>query len=148
MDARMQEATQADWREIGFFYDRDDVTKEWLIVGSRDGLRRFSKLLREYVADPRNAQQSEHEHYGPYMYLKVMTWMEAGLDTHSIHGPLAELEGLADLVENRIAALQPGARTRIREEFAPSSEYALVLDLRDDGFDPSAPDSNLTTEVG
>jgi hypothetical protein len=148
MDARMQEATRAEWRELGFFYDCDDAAREWVIVGSRDGLRRFSELLREYVADPRNAVQSEHDHFGPYMYLEVMTWSEAGMDGHSIHGPLSKLHDLAGLVDERTAGLQPGARARIREEFASSSEYALVLHLREDGFDPSTLDGNLQTGAG
>ena len=148
MDARIQEATRAEWRELGFFYDRDDAKKEWVIVGSREGIGGFSRLLRAYIADPRNARPSEHEHCGPYMHLEVMTWTEAGMDRHSIHGPLAALERLAGLVDDQVAALTPGSLTRIREEFAPFSGYALVLDLRDDGFDPSTLDSNLRGGAG
>ena len=54
---------------LGFFYDRDDASKEWILVGSRAGLQRFADLLHAYVADPRHETLSEHEHYGPYMYL-------------------------------------------------------------------------------
>jgi hypothetical protein len=144
MDERLKEQTRAEWRELGFFYDRDERAKEWLLVGSRLGLRRFSDLLRAYVADPRNDMKSEHEHYGPYMYLEVMTWPDAGMDGHAIHGPLSDLERLAVMVDEKLAKLEPGARTRIREEFAPTSEYTLVMELREDTFDPASPDQNLT----
>jgi hypothetical protein len=71
-------ATREEWRELGFFYDPDDRAKTWTLTGSRLGLRRFVECLLEYAADPGNAMQSEHQHYGPYMYLEVMTWPEAG----------------------------------------------------------------------
>src|SRR5580704_6177371 len=66
-------ATKLDWRELGFFYDRDDQARNWRLTGSRAGLLRFRDALLSYVADPRNALDSEREHYGPYSYLEVMT---------------------------------------------------------------------------
>lgn len=46
----------------------------------------FVLALRTYCDGPRNAKLSEHDHYGPYVYLKVMTWSVAGIDGNSIHG--------------------------------------------------------------
>jgi hypothetical protein len=148
MDQRTKKATRTEWRELGFFYDRDDSAKEWQIVGSRDGLSRFVRLLRAYVADPRNAQVSEHEHYGPYMYLEVMTWSEPGVDEHSIHGTVEQLARLADLVDEKTSAIPPGGKARIRGDYAPSSAYALVLERREDAFDPATLDGNLNDEAG
>lgn len=88
--------------------------------------------------------QSEHEHYGPYYDLEVMTWNEAGMDDHSIHGTLLDLARLAELVDERAAVLRPGERTRIREEYAPNAKYGLVLNLCEDAFDPATPDGNLS----
>src|SRR4030095_7454405 len=110
MNESLKEQTRSEWRELGFFYDRDDKSKEWLLIGSRAGLGRFSSLLRAYVAAPRNVRKSEHEHYGPYMYLKFMTWPEAGMNENTIHGPLEQLARLASLVEGHIASLEPGSR--------------------------------------
>jgi hypothetical protein len=148
MDERQKEYVRFDWRELGFYYGSDELLKERRLVGSREGLLRFAALLRRYVADPRNAVKSEHEHYGPYMSLEVMTWPEAGMDDHAIQGPLTELERLAGLVERKLDGLQPGNEVRIREEFAPSAAYALVLELRDDGFDPSSMDGTLVEGAG
>ena len=146
MDERTKEATRSEWRELGFFYDCKESSKEWVLVGSRTGLLRFGELLRAYVANPRNEMESEHEHYGPYMYLEVMTRPDAGMDRHSIHGSLKDLGRLATLVEQQLASLRPGRSVRIREEFAPTAEYTLVLDLRDDRFDPASADGNLGGE--
>jgi hypothetical protein len=139
-------ATKREWRELGFFYDRDDNTKVWRLIGSRAGLLRFRDALLSYVADPRNQMKSEHEHYGPYAYLEVMTWPEAGFDDHAIRGMLTDFTPLAKLVESKLAAARPGSSVLIREEFAPDSPYALVLDLREDGFDPATADPLLPAE--
>ena len=139
-------ATRREWRELGFFYDRDDHTKVWKLTGSREGLLRFRDALLSYVANPRNAINSEHEHYGPYSYLEVMTWPEAEFDAHAIRGPVADLTRLAALIEAKLATARPGSTVRIQEEFAPESSYALVLDLREDGFDPAAADPMLPTD--
>lgn len=138
--------TREEWRALGFFYDLDDETKVWKFIGSRAGLLCFRDALLGYVADPRNALESEHEHYGPYMYLKVMTWQDAGFDNHAIRGPLADLARLAALVETKLATAQPGSTIRLRDEFVADSPYALVLEVREDGFDPATADPLLPNE--
>jgi hypothetical protein len=139
----LKEETRKEWRELGFFYDCDSQTKTWRLTGSRAGLLRFRDALRSYVADPRNKLESEHEHYGPYMYLKIMTWPEAGCDENAIRGPLVDLERLATLIEAKLAGAHAGSSVLIREEFAVDSQYAIVLDLREDGFDPATADHLL-----
>jgi hypothetical protein len=139
-------ATRREWRELGFFYDRDDQIRIWKLTGSRAGLLRFRDALRSYVTDPRNALKSEHEHFGPYSYLEVMTWPEAGFDEHAIRGPLDDLARLGNLIETKLATARPGSCIRIQEEFAAASPYALVLDLREDGFDPAEADPLLAAE--
>jgi hypothetical protein len=142
-DDATNQATKLERRALGFFYDCDDQTRVWKLTGSRAGLLCFRDALLAYVADPRNVLKPEHIHYGPYGYLKVMTWPEAGLDEHSIRGPLTDLARLAKLVEAKLATVSPGSSVLIREEFAADSPYALVLDPREDGFDPAAADPLL-----
>lgn len=137
------QATAQEWRDLGFYYERDDERKAWKLTSSRKGLSRFSNALRTYVADPRNAMNSEHEHYGPYMYLEVMTWPEAGFHEHAIRGPLEDLLRLADLIDAKLGRALPGSSVVIREEFAASSPYSLVLELQDDAFDPADADPQL-----
>jgi hypothetical protein len=141
------EATRREWRQLGFFYDRDDQAKVWKITGSRAGLLRFRDALLDYVANPLKASNSEHQHYGPYGFLELMTWPEPGFDQHAIRGSLADLALLARLVEVRLNSSHPGSEALIKEEFAANSPYALVLDLREDGFDPASPDPNLDDTV-
>ncbi len=143
---KVNQITREEWRALGFFYDADDDAKVWRFIGSRAGLLSFRNILCAYVADPRNALQSEHQHYGPYMYLKVMTWQVAGFDKDTIRGPLADLARLAKLVEGMLATAKPGSVVRIKEEFSANSPCALVLDVREDGFDPATADPLLPNE--
>ena len=48
----INEATRRVWRELGFFCDRNDATKEWRIVGSVKGLRKFAAEIRSYASNP------------------------------------------------------------------------------------------------
>ena len=139
----VRENTAQEWRQLGFFYDRADVARTWTLTGSRAGLQKFPDALRAYVLDPRNALKSEHEHYGPYMYLKVMTWPDAALDRDGIRGSLVDLERLAVLVEKTLTSARPGETIRIRHEFSPRTSYGLILDVREDSFDPSEADPAL-----
>ncbi len=139
--------TRKEWRDLGFFYDRDDHKKEWRLVGSRSGLLRFRELLLDYIADPMNAKESEHEHYGPYMYLEVMTWPKAGFDDHAIRGTLVDFKRLAALADSKLSTASPGSTVRIRGEFSEDSPYSLVLEVRDEGFDPASVDPMLPAEA-
>jgi hypothetical protein len=142
------EATRREWRELGFFYDRDDNSKRWRFVGDQKGLRRFAALLRKYAVDPRKAAQSEHDHFGPYMYLKLMTWPDPGLDGNAIYGPVDQLARLAGVVERHLAAASPGECRSIGEEFVRGAEYQLVLEVRAEGFDPASEDASLVAGAG
>ena len=128
------------WRELGFFCELDDQKRTWVLTGSRRGLLYFPDLLLGYTNDHTNAADGTKKHFGPYGSLEIMTYPEPGFDSHAIRGSLQQLAHLAELVETRLATAEPGEMIRIREEYAPKSPYALVLDVRADGFDPSSTD--------
>jgi len=128
------------WRELGFFCELDDQNRTWTLTGSRAGLLHFPDLLRGYIIDPANASDGALKHFDPYGSLEIMTWPEAGLDSHAMRGSLDDLDRLASLVETQLTVAEPGVRLRIREDYAPGSLYSLLLDVRADGFDPAAAD--------
>jgi hypothetical protein len=76
-NSELDQRTVNEWRDLGFFYDYDEVESCWRVIGSREGFMKFVDLLESYVMNPRNGRLSEHEHYGPYSYLKLMTWSQA-----------------------------------------------------------------------
>jgi hypothetical protein len=142
MNQAMWSHVRDEWRELGFFYDSDHDGREWTVRGSRSGLKEFTRLLRAYAAHPGNEGQSEHEHYGPYMYLKVMTWHEFGLNRDGIRGSIADIGRLAEVIDTQVAGKQPGERIRINidEGFTHNLEYALTLRVEPDDFDPASAD--------
>ena len=135
-----EEQIKQQWRKLGFFCELDDQKKIWTLTGSRAGLLYFPDLLLGYVADPQNAIDGEHKRYGPYGSLQIMTWPEAGFGGNAIRGSLMDLTRLAELIEEKLATAQPGEPITIREEYSAESPYALLLDVRPDGFDPASTD--------
>ena len=144
----VNEATRKEWRDLGFFYDRDDDRNEWRLVGSHSGLLKFRDLLLRYVGNPRNAANSEHDHYGPYMYLEIMTAAQPGIDRHAIYGALQDLRRLASVVETKLKNTRAGSLVRIDEEFARDCGYSLLLDIREENFDPASADPELSKGAG
>ena len=136
----VNESTRREWRELGFFYERDDAAKLWRIVGSAEGLRKFAKLLAAYASESKHAALSEHAHFGPYMYLEIGTWHEPEITDHWIAGPLSDLTSLAQYVQRSITSLRIGGSTSVRSAFAPESPYDLLLELRGEPFDPARGD--------
>jgi hypothetical protein len=116
------------------------------LTGSRQGLLKFRDALVTYCANPANAMKSEHEHYGPYMYLKIMTWPEAGCDHDAIRGSLDDLRRLAQIVDKGVSSTAVGSALHVHEEFADRSPYGLVLQIREDGFDPASADPGLSPD--
>jgi hypothetical protein len=93
------------------------------------------------VAEPINADISEHDHLGPYMYLKIGTWHGPQLTDDWIAGPLPALAQLARDVRARVAAAGEGQKLSFRDSFAPQSTYDLTLKIEPDTFDPARADS-------
>lgn len=140
----VNELTRLEWRELGFFYERDDETKEWRIRGSRTGLGKFAQILLDYSANPRRQALSEHDHFGPYMYLKIGTWSEPVIDNRWIAGTPSELKQLSELIGAGLSIAREGDVLRFRDAYAPGCSYELVLEVSESGFDPAVADAALT----
>lgn len=136
----IDEQTREDWRELGFFYDQDKDARVWRLFGSQTGLLKFVTILKDYVADERNATVSEHDHYGPYWYLKIVTWDEPLITEHDIRGAFDDLMRLAELTRAQLENAQPGDVFEIDKEYAANNEFKLRFEVREDGFDPAEPD--------
>jgi hypothetical protein len=126
------EATRRAWRELGFYCGRDKAAKEWRIIGSVKGLRKFAYEIRKYASNPANDRISEYQHFGPSMNLELGTWHQAEITDQWIAGPPAELLSLATLIEQSVKSNVVGQRIALRSNFSPLSPYQLILDVRDD----------------
>ena len=132
--------TQPEWRELGFFYDRDDDLKKWRLRGHKAGLRQFAERMRTYASNPRKGVVSEHEHFGPYKYLEIGTWPTSEITDHWIAVPVSEIHRLAHLIASHLDTAIVGDCIFLCAEFAPSSSYEFVLEIETDNFDPAKAD--------
>ena len=135
-----KEATRRVWRELGFFCGRDAVAKEWRIVGSVKGLRKFAAEIRSYASNSANDRLSEYTQFGPAMNLEVGTSHQTEITEQWIGGPLVDLLRLATLIDRSVQANVVGKRIALRSNFSPMAPYELILDVRDDAFDPASAD--------
>ena len=139
-----KEKARQEWRELGFYYERDDSAKKWIFTADRKGLGMWTRLLREWAQEPLNAEPSEnHDHYGPYMYLELLTCAEPSINDHFIGGPIEDLMKFANMIDQKLASSKPSDVFEIGQDFAPTSEFVIEFRVREDGFDPSEPDEML-----
>ena len=135
-----KEATIRAWRGLGFFSGRDDAAKEWRIVGSVKGLRKFAAEIRSYASNPANDRLSEYTHFGPAMNLELGTSHQPEITEQWIGGPLMDLLRLATFIERSVQDNVVGKCIALRANFSPMAPYELILDVRDDAFDPASAD--------
>ena len=136
-----KEARRRAWRELGFFCGRNDAAKEWRIVGSVKGLRKFAAEIRKYASNQANDRLSEYTHFGPVMNLELGTSHQPEITEQWIGGPLMDLLRLATFIERSVQDNVVGKSIALRSNFSPMAPYELILDVRDDAFDPASADS-------
>ena len=134
------EVTRQAWRELGFFCGKNDAAKEWRIVGSVAGLRKFAAEIRAYASNPANDRLSEYIQLGPAMNLEIGTSHQTEITEQWIGGPLVDLLRLATFIERSAQANVVGKCVALRSNFSPMAPYELILDVRDDAFDPASAD--------
>jgi hypothetical protein len=140
----MDQVTRDEWRQLGFFYDYDEHTMSWRFAGSRAGLMRFVKILESYAANPGHEGLSEHEHYGPYWYLKLTTSQEPEITDTAICGTLIDFQRLAESIRRTLDSSVAGSTFAIGDEYRAGSKSVLQFEVREEGFDPASVDPLLS----
>lgn len=143
----MNQITQEEWRALGFFYDFDKNDSCWLLIGSRSGLHKFCDILNAFANDPSNEQISEHKHYGPYWYLKLMTWEEAEITEQAICGMPSDFKRLAEIIGRKLDSCVAGNKFSIGNEYAEGSKTILEFEVQEEEFDPSSADPLLQSTI-
>lgn len=136
----VKEVTRRAWRELGFYCGKDTTAKEWRIVGSVKGLKKFATEIRRYASNPAHDRLSEYMHLGPAMNLEICTSHQTEITDQWIGAPVMEFHHLAALVDRSVQANMVGKRIALRANFSPMASYELILDVRDDAFDPASAD--------
>jgi hypothetical protein len=142
MSPELRAQTIAEWNDLGFWYDRTPESG-WVIRGARTGLEKFAALLEQYATASRNIKLSEHDHFGPYMYLKVVTWSSSEINQDGIYGTLQDLVRLANLVRERVGSCTPGDSFALAQAFSAASSTELTLVCESESFNPGAYDAQF-----
>ena len=135
--------TRQAWRELGFFYRRDDESKVWSLTGSKTGLQKLVGYLRSYCQCPSSEKIGEHDHLGPHCYFTITTSETASIGQYAIYGALADLRRLADLIETELADGVIGETLLVAKKYVDDAEYELALNVKEATFDPASLDPQL-----
>lgn len=135
-----KETTRRVWRELGFFCGRDSAAKEWRIVGSVAGLKKFAAEIQKYASNPAHNRLSEYMHLGPAMNLEICTSHQAEITDQWIGAPVADFYHLASSIDQSVQPNMIGRRIALRANFSPMAPYELIVDVREDAFDPASAD--------
>jgi hypothetical protein len=127
-----------EWKELGFYYQRDDDLKQWWLIGSKGGLASFLKELSDYANDPSFQGVSEHIHIGPHQYLKIMTWHVPIINSDCIGGSLFDLKRLKAIIEHKLSITNIGEIFLVGKDYAIQNEYLIRFFVMADSFDPSS----------
>jgi len=132
------EQTIREWRELGFYYQRDESIKQWWLMGSKSGLSKFLDYLQHYSNNTSLRSISEHIHLGPHNYLEIMTWHKPLISNHAIAGNLADIARLKTIISNKLLGANAGEIFEIGSDYAPDSEYTIKFFVMADSFDPGS----------
>lgn len=127
-----------EWRQIGYFVEIDKEEKAFRLIGSPCGLGEFCYDLEEYVIEDENDVVGEHIHLTPAGYLRIETSLEPMVNGYAISGSLDDLSKLVDIVASRLKDENIGKQIEIKEHYSSESTWAIILDIRDYGFDPAS----------
>ena len=125
-----------EWKNLGFYYSFDKEKNCWMLFGSQKGLLNFCDLLNQYANNPLKKKISEHEHFGPDSYLKVITWYNPIIRNSGIYGTLKDIQKLASIIKDKLVN-KVSEDIIIDKEYSEINESSILLKVMDDDFDPS-----------
>ena len=136
-----------EWRQLGFYYDRDDRldVNQWRFFGSKKGLQNFVSLLDKYANNPANDTISEHDHYGPYSYLKIMTWDKPTITADYIAGTIQDLKSLKNIISEKLNNTLHGQTFNIEKDYGQENTITAKFFVMADNFDPVSMDELIVS---
>lgn len=133
-----------EWRELGFYYETDEQKKEWPFAGSKKGLLNFISCIDELEFENGLSKDS---HFGPYSYLKLMTWDKPYIDLKLIAGREEDFETLKQIYKERVGITDIGGEFIIDKEYSLDSSASLRVKIMNDRFDPVSMDPQLSDKI-
>ncbi|TKB45295.1 Imm32 family immunity protein [Thalassotalea mangrovi] len=141
LSGKLAELTSNEWRELGFFYTINETQSEWVLTGSKLGLKNFSDLLHQFSL--KEESHGDHFHIEPHWYLTLTSSDEPMIDKRGVWGRPSDFSALAKLISDKLEISSPNDSIVIKNEYAPKAEYSLVIHVKKQDFDPATLDPQL-----
>ncbi|MBA3830267.1 MAG: hypothetical protein H0X33_15135 [Taibaiella sp.] len=93
------------------------------------------------ITNPTNKALSEHEHYGPYSYLKIMTWDKPIITENYIAGTLEDLSILKFTISERLSKAEIGDIFNIGLDYGIDNTVSATFFIMENEFDPASMDN-------
>lgn len=143
MSEKLDNIMKKEWRSLGFYYERDDDARKWRMIGSPTGINEFRLVLLKYIKERDPDAKFDHDHLGPYGYLKITTWDEPRIIKAGIDGAFEDFERLAEIIRGKLSDEMIGKTFTIKDEYSKKCEYSLEFRVKEYGFDPVEADKRL-----
>ncbi len=142
--ANTDEMIKQEWRDLGFYYEIEEYNdfKQWKFYGSKKGLFNLIKLLEDYTAKKSKDCISEHDHYGPYSYLKIMTWSKPEITENYFAGTISDLNVLKEIIAGKLDVTDVGQTFVISNEYGEGNTASARFFVMAVDFDPVSMDGN------
>lgn len=133
----LDQMEREDWRELGFYYHRNNALQRWDIFANQQGFLRLAEELQEY-AQSLGKIMGEHDHIEPDWSLTLTTSAHYFINDRGIYGTAADFEALATHIVDTVSHLHAGQVHIINAPKVDVYSYALYLLLQDDDFDAAS----------
>lgn len=131
-----------EWNELGFYYQIDKHNKHWIFHLNKEGLRKFCELINEFTDNYSNDQIGEHDHYGPYMYFKLVVMDKLIINEDCIGGKNEDLKLLAEFISDGLKEKGSGVYI-LNDGLLKDTEYKLKFVVKDENFKPGTMDDQI-----
>jgi hypothetical protein len=137
------EAVKDEWRKLGYYFELNKDEKKWVFISSKNGIEKFIDQIKDYIQNETNKDIGEHDHWGPYGDLKIMTTSVPQITNGFIGGNCTSFLELTELIEKNIKKITINESFFIQEEYVKDARTGIEFVIKDDDFDPASADKQL-----
>lgn len=80
---------------------------------------------------------SEHEHFGPDSYLRVITWDAPIIKESGIYGSIRDIKRLSYILKEKLMNNPINMEVKIAKEYSNLNECYILLRIKSDNFGPA-----------
>ncbi len=102
-------------------------------------------MLDKYTNNQANDKLSEHDHFGPYNYLKIMTWDKPTITADYIAGTIQDLKFLKNIISEKLDKTEPGQTFNIEKDYGQDNTITAKFFVMADNFDPVSMDELIVS---